>query len=166
MRPTCTYVCPGSVRRGGASSTDSVLGDTSGSARTSSSTDQTTSGGAAISVSRVMVPMTAVSPLEATANHHVVQATHSASWALSSFLRILPVPPLGRSDMKRTDRGYLYAASRSFVYAMTSSSVSSMPSRTQMTACTSSPSRSSEMPMTAHSAMAGCAYSTSSISRG
>ena len=63
-------------------------------------------------------------------DHHagsVAQLDRHGRCDSSSFFRILPVGPLGSSARISTVRGYLYAATRVFTYATSSSSVAVVP---------------------------------------
>jgi DNA-binding PucR family transcriptional regulator len=84
----------------------------------------------------------------------------------SGGLLILPVAVFGSSRWISNRLGTLNAASRSAVQRRSSSPSSSAPGFGATAARTSSPRTSSGTPITAHSRMSGCEYSTSSISRG
>src|SRR5690242_17682094 len=76
------------------------------------------------------------------------------AYRISRF-RILPVGPLGRLSRNSTMRGYLYAASFSLQYAITSSAVALEPGFIAITAFTSSPWLGCGTPITAASRTPG-----------
>jgi len=86
------------------------------------------------------------------------------SIARSDLRSTLPTGVSGTSETIRTSRGYLYAPTRSFANATSSSEVASPRSDTNAT--TSSPCRASGRPTTPTSETAGCSSRTSSTSRG